>query len=340
MSEQQPTELASESSETPTDLITVMECLKDYLDNDHGGRGKPFEVLRAITDMTLERLRQGKDPKVTAFNLHVQIVGKTAEEHKSSAWLSAIWKTLEEKMSEREQGLQQYAVQKGLNFYPWPEKDKSQGGAGNTSYYFLRAKPINQLLVQNTPVEPLELNQIRYIRELTPKPAWWAKKLLAGGYALQGWRRWLLISYAVAIALAVALFILAAWLAIGYSKNITFVTLFQIILSVVLVLWVGKSMLRPYVRVFDWRITMAPDGLLAFQETKVQIELVSDGTEGTKVIRLVRYAGSCPICGGRVLLSDGKREYPNRLIGRCNESPAEHVYSFDRMTLLGTLLVS
>jgi hypothetical protein len=338
MGEQQPTELATECAESSTDLLTCAECLKDYLDHEHGGQGKPFEVLRALTDMALERLRQGKDPQVTAFNLHVQVVGKDADERKSSGWLSGIWKTLEEKMSEREQGLQQYAAQKGLNFYPWPEKDKSPGGAGNTSYYFLRAKAINKYVIDETHVEPLGPDQIRYIRELTPKPAWWAKKLLAGGYALQGWRSWLLISYAAAIVLIVGLFLLAAWFAVGYSKNLTIATLFQMLLSVILVLWVGWSALKPYLGVFDWRITMAPDVLVAFQESNVQLELAREGGQGG-VIRLVRYAGSCPVCGGRVLLTEGKKEFPNRLVGRCEESPAEHVYSFDRTTLIGKTLL-
>lgn len=323
---------------TSADIIAVVECLKDYLGHEYGGRGKPLEVLQALTEMTLQRLRQSKDAKLTAFNLHYQVEGNNADEGTSARWLSPIWKKLEENMSEREQGLQQYAAQKGLGFYPCLEKTKSQGGAGNTSYYFLQIKRINNEVVDESRQDSLEPNQLRYIRELTPQPAWWAKKLLDGGYVLQGWRRWLLILYFVGVTLIVGSFLFILWLMIGYSKALAPVELFKILSTAVIALWLGWSALSPYIKVLDWRITMAPDVLTSFKETNVQLELFREEDGRSGIIRLVRYAGSCPICNGKVLLADGKKVFPNRLIGRCEESPAEHVYSFDRKTLAGKLL--
>jgi hypothetical protein len=58
-------------------------------------------------------------------------------------------------------------------------------------------------------------------------------------------------------------------------------------------------------------------------------------------IQLVSYWATCPICkeelGGnvRIELKKGGKEFPNRLIGCCSESPAEHIYSFDRITRIG-----
>ena len=54
-----------------------------------------------------------------------------------------------------------------------------------------------------------------------------------------------------------------------------------------------------------------------------------------KKIQLTKYVGVCPICNSRVELAKGDPDYPRRIIGRCNESPTEHIYSFDRITKLG-----
>lgn len=62
------------------------------------------------------------------------------------------------------------------------------------------------------------------------------------------------------------------------------------------------------------------------------------GDDGLAVIRLVRYAATCRRCKAKLELYDGGKEFPNRLVGRCYENPAEHVYSFDRFTRRGSRL--
>jgi hypothetical protein len=58
-------------------------------------------------------------------------------------------------------------------------------------------------------------------------------------------------------------------------------------------------------------------------------------------IQLVSYWATCPICkeelqrNVRIELKKGGKEFPNRLIGCCSESPTEHIYSFDRITRIG-----
>ncbi len=91
----------------------------------------------------------------------------------------------------------------------------------------------------------------------------------------------------------------------------------------------------------EWRIIKAPDILVSLKENNVLIELVHNQQASdniSKVIRPVRYAGTCPICASKVEVVDGKREFLNRFVGRCQENPAEHVFSFDRVMLTGKLL--
>jgi len=66
------------------------------------------------------------------------------------------------------------------------------------------------------------------------------------------------------------------------------------------------------------------------------MELFRDGD--LRLIRLVRYSAPCPICGTTIYLDKGEPDFPRRLVGRCNESPREHVYSFDRVTQKGSVL--
>ena len=52
----------------------------------------------------------------------------------------------------------------------------------------------------------------------------------------------------------------------------------------------------------------------------------------------MKYLGECPICGAEVLLDKGEPDFPRRLVGRCQESPREHIFSFDRVTKAGMKL--
>jgi len=90
-------------------------------------------------------------------------------------------------------------------------------------------------------------------------------------------------------------------------------------------------------RLGDKRIIMAPDIVIGFREYGVQLELTRiDSTPGAASrLGLVRYAATCPICGAKVQVESGGREFHGRLVGRCQESPDEHVFSFDRITRSG-----
>ena len=63
------------------------------------------------------------------------------------------------------------------------------------------------------------------------------------------------------------------------------------------------------------------------------------GREGRTAIVIRRYVADCPICDAEtVMLARGGAEFPGRIVGRCRNSPREHVFSFDRVTLEGAPL--
>jgi hypothetical protein len=78
--------------------------------------------------------------------------------------------------------------------------------------------------------------------------------------------------------------------------------------------------------------------MVGFKEFGVCLELFKpegSNADTPKRARMIKYAGTCPICAAQVLLDKGEPDFPRRIVGRCQESPREHVYSFDRATRTG-----
>jgi hypothetical protein len=98
----------------------------------------------------------------------------------------------------------------------------------------------------------------------------------------------------------------------------------------------GAVQIKPFIRLLNDRIIAAPELFLALDETPAQLELYK--AEDERVIRFVRHFGYCMICGAEVNLDSGEPDFPRRLVGRCSESPREHVFSFDRVTRKGYTL--
>jgi hypothetical protein len=94
-------------------------------------------------------------------------------------------------------------------------------------------------------------------------------------------------------------------------------------------------------RLFDDRIMIAPEWTLAWKELGATVEITrSKDADAPSTIHVHRYSASCPICGWMVKLDRGEPNFPRRIVGRCEEHPREHVFSFDRSSKRGVLLQS
>jgi hypothetical protein len=111
----------------------------------------------------------------------------------------------------------------------------------------------------------------------------------------------------------------------------TFVTLF------VAASLIGWSLYRKWDRLFEDRILLLGMGDVADDDRGVVLDL--EETEGKRSVVLRRYVAGCPICRApTITLSRGNPEFRRRIVGRCDNSPREHVFSFDRVTLEGAPL--
>jgi len=109
-------------------------------------------------------------------------------------------------------------------------------------------------------------------------------------------------------------------------------------LIIVLFYWLAYRSLQQFTRLIDNRIIMASDAMLGLREFGVCLELFKPNARkvgAPKKARMIKCAARCPVCAAQVLLDVGEPDFPRRIVGRCQESPREHVFSFDRVTRSG-----
>jgi hypothetical protein len=334
-------DLSSVDVSTECDMtLRLAECLRDYVVR-HGDSGQPFVVLAALATLTIDRIREEKyDVRFTASNIAAQAGLRVPDDKQPGTVLSPYWNKLDAALGEREEGIQDFARRLGLPYYPWPKKDTSKGGRSANSMYYVESRLLPD---DNRPsLARLVPGEIAYIRELTPRPSWWAQRFMKNGYRLEGWRRGLVMLYGASIltvgGLSLAFFFWILFVKFAALPGAVFAKLFLSFGLLFAVLWLA---FLPFSKLFSWRIVMAPAFLISIKEENVQMEIIREPhptARNSATIRLIRYAGTCPICEAKVELAEGGREFPNRLIGRCRENPAEHVYSFDRSTCRGRSL--
>jgi len=154
----------------------------------------------------------------------------------------------------------------------------------------------------------------------------------------RSWRGVLLFGvFLTGLLLWLVWFLLGIWGVADFEKALSLrqlgLTAFLILCS--WIIWAGTY--RPLIRLVDERVVKATTALVAMFEDSAEIEMHRD-SQKHQWTRFVRFSGDCPICGGRVLLAEGKPDHKLPLVGRCGESPYAHVFSFDRVRLKGTYL--
>lgn len=151
---------------------------------------------------------------------------------------------------------------------------------------------------------------------------------------VQGWRSLFMVA-PVVIVLMVVFFglwvILQVWLSEWPVRKIAQGT-FTIVIFVGILAW----FVWPLYRLTERRIIMAP-GILQLN-SRFQHVLVIRKEDNLKVVRMVRFTGACPLCGGLVEIQKGYGRFRGRFVGECERNPIEHLYSFDHVLRRGFVL--
>lgn len=330
--------------ETGFDKFKGIKILRTWLDRE-GGNKKTPQVLDLLAEHTAKAWASDQstpavDPD-TLRQLYFDKYGGRIPETPASRWLLSTevrrwWDT-------RQAQLEQAFRQADFEFIPVLTL-LSGGGRGNTTLYRLDVQPLPA--ADETPEDARSVEAgaaqgelIRYQVE-PAKAAWWLRPIIGKApFRMRSWRGYLLMGMMVAEALA----ILTLWgflLLIFRGARPIQASDLGLFLTLLAMTWTWWHFTQPLVRLPIERVTIASDLFLAWSQLNGQFRMTRDAK--SKVaggwFQFVRHWGTCPICAGEVEIAAGGQAFPGRLVGRCSDSPLEHVFSFDPVSLTGAAL--
>jgi hypothetical protein len=235
----------------------------------------------------------------------------------------------------KQEALVAHAIQHGLSWRVGIEK-KIGGGAGNRSLYRLIQVPLERPTPQVGEAD-LPSGGIRYICEDSlPARGWTAA--LARGIDIQGWRRGAYITAGILTVVVPLLLLYFAFVMSLFAPATR--GLLNALVAVVVIAVVIYQEIFPIFQVVNARILQAPLLVAVLQEDAL-LEWRCPPKHATKSLRLVRYSGKCTLCGGRVSVARRRlHSAPADLVGRCEDAPNAHVFSFDHIARSGEPLRS
>lgn len=346
-----PANNQTQTPENPVEgvLPAVLQCLLDW-QREVPTNLKGHEILRALAletqkvvrtpDQELRRFT-AKEIQQAYFEFSAKI--KPLETKDPNKWLD--WKnTVERYWDARKKQVMDFARARGLSHYPELRRNSTPGGPGNETTYQIIALPLqddpSEVIVDDEASQHDQAKSIISYDRTPPghvRPVWWARVLFTNGEIRIGsWQSWVIGGFVFLIFIGVIFLAWASYVSLLQPRPLTTAGLGALVTMGVIPLLAWIFVIRPFWRLVDDRIVQAPDMMTAFSELPAQLELFRDGQ--IRVARLVRYSALCPVCGATIYLDSGNPDFPRRMVGRCAESPREHIFSFDRVTWRGRVL--
>jgi hypothetical protein len=330
----------SENSPIPpqssTDHLSCLDVLTQWL-SARGGETRYSRVLSVLAEMSAQELRRdGTTSPVdvdTLRAIYVEQFGGVLQGDSPGRWLRrekfvAWW------MAHRGEILADCA-NAGLACGPDLRAMPSAGGRGNLTRYQLAFVAMDVSEKGTDPdTDVIENAGDRGSREsLTYRiepvmAAWWLRGVFVSqGFAMRSWRGVCLLLLLTAPVL-ITLFILAGFVVspstLTRHPALTITGLLGSILWLISTWPMYSLPTRRLVIAPQWVLSLnAPYGVLRFIRGEVGQPLAGGW------VHLEGPQATCPICAGRVILDEGGTAFPDRIIGRCEDSPLEHVFSYD-----------
>lgn len=307
--------------------------------------GKLRQALSLLAERTQASLEQGQDiPDAEVAQLAAwhsdRFGGPWNRQVATGRWLPSEqsrtwWET-------RQISRRQFLATHGCNLDVVLSVEKG-GGRGNATLYrygFLPFEPAEG----ESPAEgeeslrPATAFRLAYEVE-EARPTLLLRPFIGGPFAIRSWRGFFFI-FSLAAPFAACLLCVLGAAALVLARSPSLRTDFSPLVTVAAVTGLLTWRLRPLWTLPMLRVTVAPDLILAMSQMYGQFRLTHDQDKRTGGrFSLVRHWSTCPICAGTVEIRNGGKAFPGRLVGCCSDSPREHVYSFDAVTLTGTLLI-
>jgi hypothetical protein len=337
---------STEQAHTPAQpvgggLIEVIQCLIEWLESQPND-DKPHKILSALALESYKKAKQFSQEEKRRFTADEILAAAGIEQDEPNRWLE--WNRVMKYWDARESQIIDHAKKKGLASYPKPDKVGTSGGQGKKASYFIKEQTLPSISEDIKLAEPMRdgvTDRTKLTYELAEhgevKPVWYVRWIFRKGeIRLTRWHIWFVIMWMTLIGGGVLLLSYISLIAFSAPKPITTRELITLIYIFVIPYITWMFSIKPWVNLFNDRIVTASEHIVAFKEKPAQIELFRDGD--LRLLRLVRYSAPCPICGATIFVEDGSPDFPRRMVGRCSESPREHIYSFDRVTRKGNAL--
>ncbi len=299
-----------------------------------------FKAMATLTDDWLERVKS--KPEDTFFDSNQLLYW--LKEHKlisptdNPDYIKEKFKELENRLSD-DARLRDIAIEKGLTHYGLPAK-VSGGGRGRKTRYSLKVVPISEkeiaAYLDHQETYNVPEGGVRYIEqnrnEKPPFGSRWAHR-----FEMKGWKA---VGLFLLIMIPIFDLVLFGFIPLTlqfFPDSLPFVINYITASSII---WGFAALfLLPFYRLMDKRVAFAPQwmNLSSMRHYLMEYRPIrdKDGKSSGRKIYMVHYKADCPVCGGDVVVERGWLRFPGRYVGKCNENPVEHVYSFDHVTQTG-----
>lgn len=325
---------------TPEQLSTLAGLLLESIPADRAqlwaGR-----VMKYLAEETRRRVAAGDlAPKIATKEIYQDLGGN--KNQTPSQWLSSLWKEIEDRYyPEIQSRLMKTCRAAGLAVYPALVKETD---SRNRACYGLSPMALEPMSLPEDDVAEkanLPAAAIRYEQDLSLQLSWLGRLLFARGMKWSSYRRFGFLTWQVVVLVVLVMLSTLVWIVLSQDQRPLTGQHLALLGIAIIFPWMGYRYLSRSMAIFDDRIMIAPDWMLAWKEFGATVEIQrSADPDGYSALHLRRYTAKCLVCGHLVRLSEGGLEFHGRIVGRCEESPREHVFSFDRVTKTGMALRS
>lgn len=252
------------------------------------------------------------------------------------------WKRLtEEVWPVKLEGVRQAFSSRALSSLPVLERVVGGGQGNPTRYKIQYAASSEDDVCSNAQtaersVEPKLHNEqqkveLRYICEDVTDANWLAN-LFGRGFTLEGVRVIAIRVVLIAGVLAVTLMALLVPLSMIGAKSL--LPVFYAALTAAMCAYAFWANLGSIFVLRERRVALAPWWMQSIDDDRL-LEWRGPPRYPVKSIKAVRYTATCPLCDGKVVVRSGGFRRLWALVGRCEEAPDAHVFSFDHVLRLG-----
>ena len=332
--------------ETNRGHLSSVSALSKWLEHEAGNQRVP-SVIALLASVTETALRERQSPPAVEVESLAQryfdVHGGSLRGESAGKWLRR--GRVEDWWKARERQIELACQRADCTCVPHLVI-RTGGGRGNSTEYAIAFRPLLEEALTSGPVTTDDANSavreipvIRYDVDQA-KTAWWVGWLsTVPQFHVRSWRGLALLGM---IALAFVWGVLSAsviGLSMWHDRSLSGRDVVSMFIAAA-VAWMFWSTFRS-ICLLPWeRVTLAPDAMLQNDQFHAQFRLTRNTRKRSLGgwFSVVRHWGICPLCSAEVDVRSGAESFPGRLVGRCEDSPLEHVYSFDPVTLAGRLI--